>query len=246
MTHAIVVGRASFRVAQQLREVRDSRASSVHRAQLRRRGSGALECDGTVFDVEPGDFVFLPVGSAHTFPGAPQEPLHTVQITVPAGFEVFTAEAGGPGRPGRGRRPPPHRDPRPATGLAVAGRTCLGWRRAHRVAGMRVAGMGVSAPCPLLDRITTLSGTSVARLCSATGGRIIAALPHPLEGTRRAPAAAVGPVLGLPGPGACAPAGFRTEGHTRTAPFQWPDQRGVAPPPPGRAMRAERLRKRKC
>ncbi|HST71088.1 cupin domain-containing protein [Kocuria sp.] len=59
-------------------------------------GRARFVCDGTVFDAGPGDFVFLPVGSAHTFLVAPQEPLHTLQITVPAGFEEFTAEAGTP------------------------------------------------------------------------------------------------------------------------------------------------------
>jgi mannose-6-phosphate isomerase-like protein (cupin superfamily) len=59
-------------------------------------GRARFECDGTVFDAGPGDVVFLPVGSAHTFLVGPQEPLHTLQITVPAGFEEFTAEAGTP------------------------------------------------------------------------------------------------------------------------------------------------------
>ncbi|MCM3689017.1 cupin domain-containing protein [Kocuria rosea] len=59
-------------------------------------GRARFACDGTVFDAGPPDVVFLPVGSAHTFLVAPQEPLHTVQITVPAGFEEFTAEAGTP------------------------------------------------------------------------------------------------------------------------------------------------------
>ena len=40
--------------------------------------------------------MFLPVGSRHTFLVGPQEPLHTLQITVPAGFEEFTGEVGTP------------------------------------------------------------------------------------------------------------------------------------------------------
>lgn len=59
-------------------------------------GRARFDCDGTVFDAAPGDFVFLPVGSTHTFLVGPDEPLHTLQITVPAGFEEFTAEAGTP------------------------------------------------------------------------------------------------------------------------------------------------------
>lgn len=57
-------------------------------------GRARFDCDGTVFDAAPGDFVFLPVGSTHTFLVVPEEPLHTLQIAVPAGFEEFTAEAG--------------------------------------------------------------------------------------------------------------------------------------------------------
>jgi mannose-6-phosphate isomerase-like protein (cupin superfamily) len=59
-------------------------------------GRARFDCDGTLFDAAPGDFVFLPVGSTHTFLVGPDEPLHTLQITVPAGFEEFTAEAGTP------------------------------------------------------------------------------------------------------------------------------------------------------
>jgi len=59
-------------------------------------GRAKFDCDGTRFEAAPGDFVFLPVGSTHTFLVGPEEPLHTLQITVPAGFEEFTAEAGTP------------------------------------------------------------------------------------------------------------------------------------------------------
>jgi hypothetical protein len=59
-------------------------------------GQARFECDGKVLDAGPGDLVFLPVGSAHTFRVAADQPLHTLQITVPAGFEEFTAEAGTP------------------------------------------------------------------------------------------------------------------------------------------------------
>ncbi|MFI7743958.1 cupin domain-containing protein [Kocuria rhizosphaericola] len=59
-------------------------------------GRARFKFDGTLFDAEPGDTVFLPVGSKHTFVVGIEEPFHTLQITVPAGFEEFTAEAGTP------------------------------------------------------------------------------------------------------------------------------------------------------
>ena len=57
-------------------------------------GAARFRCDGEVFEARAGDTVFLPVGSAHTFVVLGEEPLRTLQITVPAGFEEFTAEAG--------------------------------------------------------------------------------------------------------------------------------------------------------
>ncbi len=57
-------------------------------------GHATFVVDGRELAAGPGDFVFLPVGSAHTFIVGEHAPLHTLQITVPAGFEEFTAEAG--------------------------------------------------------------------------------------------------------------------------------------------------------
>lgn len=59
-------------------------------------GSARFQCDGETFDAGPGDTVFLPVGSMHTFKVLGEDPLRSLQITVPAGFEEFTAEAGEP------------------------------------------------------------------------------------------------------------------------------------------------------
>ncbi|MFN3600050.1 MAG: cupin domain-containing protein [Dietzia sp.] len=61
-------------------------------------GAARFRCDDEVFEANEGDVVFLPVGSAHTFVVLGDEPLRTLQITVPAGFEEFTAEAGEPAR----------------------------------------------------------------------------------------------------------------------------------------------------
>ncbi|TXN29161.1 cupin domain-containing protein [Lacisediminihabitans profunda] len=59
-------------------------------------GSAVFFCDGETFDAGPGDTVFLPVGSTHSFRVADDQPFRTLQITVPSGFEEFTAEAGTP------------------------------------------------------------------------------------------------------------------------------------------------------
>ena len=59
-------------------------------------GSARFRRDDEVFEAHEGDVVFLPVGSVHTFVVLGDEPLRTLQITVPAGFEEFTAEAGEP------------------------------------------------------------------------------------------------------------------------------------------------------
>ena len=59
-------------------------------------GSAIFYCDGETFEVWPGDTVFLPVGSTHSFRASDSEPFRTLQITVPSGFEEFTAEAGTP------------------------------------------------------------------------------------------------------------------------------------------------------
>lgn len=57
-------------------------------------GSAEFHCDGRTFLAGPGDFVLLPVGLPHTFLVGPDEPLRTLQITTPAGFEGFAADAG--------------------------------------------------------------------------------------------------------------------------------------------------------
>lgn len=59
-------------------------------------GHATYLVDGRELPAGPGDFVFLPVGSTHTFIVSDDAPLRTLQITVPAGFEEFTAEAGVP------------------------------------------------------------------------------------------------------------------------------------------------------
>jgi mannose-6-phosphate isomerase-like protein (cupin superfamily) len=59
-------------------------------------GSAVYTCDGETFAAEAGDTVFLPVGSTHTFRVSDEQPFRTLQITVPSGFEEFTAEAGTP------------------------------------------------------------------------------------------------------------------------------------------------------
>lgn len=59
-------------------------------------GSATFFCDGETFEAWPGDTVFLPVGSTHSFRVSDTQPFRTLQITVPSGFEEFTAEAGTP------------------------------------------------------------------------------------------------------------------------------------------------------
>lgn len=59
-------------------------------------GAARFRCDDETFEAHEGDVVLLPVGSAHSFKVLGDEPLRTLQITVPAGFEEFTAEAGEP------------------------------------------------------------------------------------------------------------------------------------------------------
>lgn len=57
-------------------------------------GAARFRCDDEIFEARPGDVVLLPVGSVHSFKVLGDEPLRTLQITVPAGFEEFTADAG--------------------------------------------------------------------------------------------------------------------------------------------------------
>jgi mannose-6-phosphate isomerase-like protein (cupin superfamily) len=59
-------------------------------------GTARFHCDGETLSAGPGDFVLLPVGLAHTFVTGPDEPLRTLQITTPGGFERFAAEVGEP------------------------------------------------------------------------------------------------------------------------------------------------------
>ncbi|MER7456465.1 quercetin 2,3-dioxygenase [Micromonospora sp. NPDC126480] len=59
-------------------------------------GTALFHCADTVLQAGPGDFVLLPVGVPHTFVVGDDEPLRALQITTPAGFERFAAEAGTP------------------------------------------------------------------------------------------------------------------------------------------------------
>jgi mannose-6-phosphate isomerase-like protein (cupin superfamily) len=59
-------------------------------------GAAAFRCDGEVFSAAPGDFVLLPARLPHTFIVGADEPLRTLQITTPSGFEQFAAEVGEP------------------------------------------------------------------------------------------------------------------------------------------------------
>ncbi len=59
-------------------------------------GHGRFLCDGQELVAGPGSFVFLPKGLPHSYVVGPDEPLHYVQITSPAGFEGFVEAAGQP------------------------------------------------------------------------------------------------------------------------------------------------------
>ena len=77
-------------------------APPLHRHQLEDEmfyvisGSAVFHCAGEELRAGPGDFVLLPLGMPHTFVVGADEPLRTLQITTPAGFEGFAAEAGMP------------------------------------------------------------------------------------------------------------------------------------------------------
>jgi len=58
-------------------------------------GEARFLCDGQELTAGPGDFVLLPAGLPHTFLVGPGEPLRTLQITTPGGFEDFAAAVGG-------------------------------------------------------------------------------------------------------------------------------------------------------
>src|SRR5215475_1856981 len=57
-------------------------------------GSAEFRCGDDTFAAGPGDFVLLPVGVPHTFLVGDAQPLRTLQITAPSGFERFAAEVG--------------------------------------------------------------------------------------------------------------------------------------------------------
>ncbi|MEV0730727.1 cupin domain-containing protein [Polymorphospora sp. NPDC050346] len=76
-------------------------------------GTAEFRCAGEVLPAGPGDLVLLPVGLPHTFLVGPDEPLRTLQITTPSGFEGFAAEAG---EPAAARRLP---DPGPVDPAAL-------------------------------------------------------------------------------------------------------------------------------
>lgn len=76
-------------------------------------GSAEFRCADQSFPAGPGDVVMLPAGLAHTFIVGGQETLRALQITTPAGFEDFAAEAGAPAQ---ARRLP---DPGPVDPVAL-------------------------------------------------------------------------------------------------------------------------------
>jgi mannose-6-phosphate isomerase-like protein (cupin superfamily) len=59
-------------------------------------GTAEFRCDGETLSTGPGDFVLLPARLPHTFVVGTEEPLRTLQITTPSGFERFAAEVGEP------------------------------------------------------------------------------------------------------------------------------------------------------
>jgi quercetin dioxygenase-like cupin family protein len=59
-------------------------------------GTVQFRCDGEALAAGPGDFVLLPARLPHTFIVGPDQPLRTLQITTPSGFEQFAAEVGEP------------------------------------------------------------------------------------------------------------------------------------------------------
>lgn len=70
-------------------------------------GTVRFHCADQVLDAGPDDFVLLPAGLPHSFVVGRDEPLRTLQITSPAGFEDFAAEAGKPARQHRLPEPAP-------------------------------------------------------------------------------------------------------------------------------------------
>ncbi|HEX5996006.1 MAG TPA: quercetin 2,3-dioxygenase [Jiangellales bacterium] len=76
-------------------------------------GTARFQCDGEILSAGPGDFVLLPARLAHTFMVGSDEPLRTLQLTTPSGFEQFAQEAG---EPAGARRLP---DPGPTDPVAL-------------------------------------------------------------------------------------------------------------------------------
>ncbi|MDG6105559.1 quercetin 2,3-dioxygenase [Dactylosporangium aurantiacum] len=70
-------------------------------------GTARFHCDGQVLEAGPGDFVALPATLPHTFVVGDGEPLRTLQITTPSGFERFAAAVGEPARERRLPEPGP-------------------------------------------------------------------------------------------------------------------------------------------
>jgi hypothetical protein len=71
--------------------------------------SGTVEfrCGDHILPAGAGDFVLLPRTIPHTFLVGLTEPLHTLQLTTPAGFEDFAAAVGVPARHRRLPEPEP-------------------------------------------------------------------------------------------------------------------------------------------
>lgn len=59
-------------------------------------GEAVFHCAGEQMAAGPGDFVLLPVGLPHSFLVGADAPLRALQLTTPAGFERFAADAGTP------------------------------------------------------------------------------------------------------------------------------------------------------
>lgn len=78
-------------------------------------GHAEFRCGADVLIAGPGDFVLLPVGLPHTFLVGADEPLRTLQITTPAGFDSFAAAVGEPAR--ERRLPAPEPEPIDAAAL---------------------------------------------------------------------------------------------------------------------------------
>jgi mannose-6-phosphate isomerase-like protein (cupin superfamily) len=70
-------------------------------------GTAQFRCDGHVLSAGPGDLVLLPAGLPHTFIVGADEPLRTLQITTPSGFEQFAAAVGEPAQARRLPGPAP-------------------------------------------------------------------------------------------------------------------------------------------